>query len=262
MTNVCLYIFCLFVIVSCIGCDNIFEDEVYFDAPIQIEALCISEDRPTEVVMSVFGFKGSGCGDKSFKNVYVDRVGNTIFLTPTITEGLQIGISTCSAEIEYRGETILKTLEVGEYSIWAGDSEALRLHIEAEKASVLLRPRIREFTTVQMKTSEGIQRFDSFPEPWIETTEPVQVTIGVEGYFAFGSHIEAVSKITCIEREAEEIKVDLFGEVRIDDCLQDTSFTERPWGETEIDLGLFTAGDYRVNVNGDKVWFSIRLPVR
>ena len=115
-----------------------------------------------------------------------------------------------------------------------------------------------------MKTSEGITHFDAYPrpsiavpDPLIETDEPVQVTIGVKGYFDFGSQIEDSSEITSIKREAEEVTVDISGKVEMTNCMEDISFTG-PWYDTEIDLGIFAAGDHRVNVNGGEVRFSIR----
>ena len=57
----------LFVIVSCIGCDRFRENEVNFIGPTWIENICVSEDRPTEVLVRVSGFGGDGCADKTFK---------------------------------------------------------------------------------------------------------------------------------------------------------------------------------------------------
>ncbi len=274
-----IVIFVLFVIVSCIGCDKIFEDEVYYHgATIEEAFTCISVDRPVEVdrpaevLIRLSGFAASsGCTDRPFENIYVDRVENRISLKPTVIKRLLTGWgATCSAVVYYRGEVTLKDLEVGEYEIWANDSEPLRLRIEEETASVLLRPLIT-ITMVEMKTSERIQRFDRsdvypyhFPDPWIETREPVQVTIGVSGYFRYGSEIIDPLKITCIEREATEIKVDISSEVGIADCLknQETNYTSGPSYDTEIDLGIFAVGDYHVGINGDSVSFSIRPHVR
>ncbi len=268
MTNVCLYIFCLFVIVSCIGCDKIGgEDEIDFYGPIWIESICISKDRPAEVLIGVNGLGGTGCGNRSFKNIYVDRVENTINIRPTTTidSDLRSGEVTCSAIDDFYGEVTLKDLDVGEYEITLTRVQGLRLRIEKETASALLRPRI-EINTVEMKTSEGIQRFDSFPDPLRETTETVQVTIHVEGFFAFGSHFETPPKITYITppkityRGGADISIAISGEVGFADCMQDRNLTRLPHYDAEIDLGLFEAGDYRVHINGDEVQFSIRLP--
>ena len=255
-----IVIFVLFVIVSCIGCDRD-ENEISFAGLIAIGIVSISEDRPAEVLINVAGLGGVGCGPKPFRNVYADRVENTIFLKPTVLKGSGAGGAyTCSAIEELYGEVTVKDLEVGEYRIVANDREHLRLRIEKETAYVLLKPIIRDIT-VQIKTSEGIERFDSFQDPWIETAEPVQVTIGVVGYFDYGIGCE-FEEMTNIEREAEDINVDISSEVLIADCMADIIFIDGGPGygyDAEIDLGLFGPGDYRVNVNGHEVRFSIQL---
>ena len=249
-----IVIFVLFVIVSCIGC---YRDEIYYRGSTAIGIVSISEDRPAEVLMSVAGVT-EGCGPTPFRNVYADRVENTIFLKATVLESHNGGY-TCSAIDELYGEVTVKDLEVGEYKIVANDREHLRLRIEKETAYVLLKPIIKDIT-VQMKTSEGIERFDSFQDPWIETAEPVQVTIGVEGYFDYGIRCE-FEEMTDIAREAEDINVDISSEVLIADCIADVSILNGgALYDAEIDLGLFGQGDYRVNVNGHEVRFSIRLP--
>ena len=256
------FLFVLFVIISCIGCDKIFEDEIYFAGPTGIGIVSISEDRPAEVLINVAGFGGTGCGPIPFRNVYADRVENTIFLKPTVLKGSGAGGGyTCSAIEEFYGEVTVKDLEVGEYRIVSNDRERLRLRIEKETAYVLLKPIIKDIT-VQMKTSEGIERFDSFQDPWIETAETVQVTIGVEGYFDYGIRCE-FEEMTDIEREAEDINVDISSEVLIADCMAGIIrfIGGGPDYDAEIDLGLFGPGDYRVNVNGHEVQFFIRLPV-
>lgn len=249
-----IVIFVLFVIVSCIGCDR---DEIYYRGSTAIGIVSISEDRPAEVLISVAGVT-DGCGPIPFRNVYADRVENTIFLKATVLEDHGGGY-TCSAIDELYGEVPVKDLEVGEYKIVVNDRERLRLRIEKETAYVLLKPIIRDIT-VQMKTSEGIERFDSFQDPWIETAETVQVTMGVEGFFDYGIQCE-FKEMTDIEREAEDINVDISSEVLIADCMADVSIIDgEPRYDAEIDLGIFAAGDYRVNVNGYEVRFSIRLP--
>ena len=175
--------------------------------------------------------------------------------------GLDLGAVTCSAIEHFYGQVTLKDLDIGEYEITVSHGTPLRLRIEKETAAVLLRPRIN-ITTLEMKTSKGIQRFETFPDPWIEATETVQVTIKVEGYFAFGSHSEAppkITKITDIKQGATEIRIDISGEVGFVDCSQDR--TQLPRYDAEIDLGLFEAGTYRVTINEyENVFFSIRLP--
>ena len=253
------FLFVLFVIVSCIGCDTIYEDEIYYRGSTAIGIVSISENRPAEVLMRVSGVT-EGCGPVPFKNVYADRVENTIFLKPTVLEGSGAGGGyTCSAIYELYGEVTVKALEVGEYKIVANEREHLWLRIEKETTAIFLKPMIRD-VTVQMKTSEGIELFDS-----LFSDEPVQVTIGVEGYFDSGIHceFEDPSKMTYIEREAEDINVDIFSEVRSTDCMRDIYILDGgPGYEAEIDLGIFAAGDYRVNVNGHEIQFSIRLRAR
>lgn len=247
--------------IACNGGNPIFdrENEIDFYGPIGIEVHCISKDRPAEVLIGVEGLGGSGCRNRSFKNIYVDRVENTISLKPTELESSGGGY-TCSGIEHFYGEVTLKDLDVGEYEITVIRGNSFRLRIEKETAAVLLRPRIN-ITTVEMKTSKGIQRFDAFPDPWIETTETVQVTLKVEGYFAFGSHFEEPPKITDIKREGTEIRIDISGEVGFADCRQDRNLTQLLPYDTQIDLGLFEAGTYHVTINeNEDVFFSIRLP--
>lgn len=255
----------LFVIVSYIGCDKFREDEVYFVGPTWIEDICVSEDRPAEVLVHVSGFGGDGCRSNiPFKNIEVDRIGNTISLKPTVIDGgSDFGYGTCSAIEDYSGEVTLKDLGVGEYEIAYNDNARLRLRIEKEKAFVFLRLKITNIT-LEMKTSEAIKRFDVYPrplrrepDPLVKTKEPVQVQFSVKGYFDFGLQIEDSSEITSIKREAEEITVDISGKVEMTNCMEDIS-ANGSWYDTEIDLGMFRAGDHRVNVNGSEVRFSIR----
>ena len=261
------------ILLMSVGCDSFDlgmiddnrEVEVNFIGPIRIETVCISEDRPPEVLIHLSGLGGTGCrSDIPFKNVYVDRVENTIFLKPTIIKSNKgVGYTTCTGIESYSGEATLKDLDVGEYKIAINDIERLRLRIEKRTAFVFLRLSITNIT-VEMKMSEGIKHFEAYPrplifvpDPLIETDEPVQVTMSVRGYFRFGSQIEDPSKITSIKREAEEITVDISGEVQVTSCMPDMS-SRGLWCDTEIDLGLFGPGDYRVNVNGNEVRFSIR----
>lgn len=254
-----IVIFVLFVIVSCIGC---YRDEIYYRGSTAIGIVSISEDRPAEVLMSVTGLT-DGCGPIPFRNVYADRVENTIFLKATVLD--DSGHYTCLGIVEYYGEVTVKDLEVGEYKIVANDREHLRFRIEKETAYLLLKPRVRDIT-VQMKTSEGIELFDSsFLDFLMETTEPVQVTIDVEAYFA-DCEIGDLSKMMYIERdierEAGDINVDISGKVLSADCSQKAGILSGRSSryDAQIDLGIFAAGDYRVNVNGYEVRFSIRLP--
>ena len=257
-------LFCLIAFSAIVlGCGEE-ADEVNFIGPTWIENVCISKDRPAEALIHVSGLGGTGCGSNiPFKNIYVDRVENTISLRPTvISSNNGMGYTTCSAIEDYSGEVTIKDLDVGEYEIAYNDSARLRLRIEKGAAFVFLRLKITNIT-FEMKTSKVIKRFDVYPrplrrvpDPLIETDELVQVTMGVKGYFDFGSHIEDASEITSIKREAEEITVDISGKVEMTNCMEDIS-VNGPWYDTEIDLGMFRAGDHRVNVNGGEVRFSI-----
>ncbi len=249
------FLFVLCVIVLCIGCGE--SDEVYIDA--WIKNVCISEKSPVEVQIHLSGMGGDGCGRRPFKNIYVDRVGNRIILEPTAIASHYTGGYTCSSFITYYGDITLKDLDVGEYEIRGTSGASVWLRIEERSAFVRRSVRIKEIT-LEVKTSEGIKRFEAYPrpliavpDPLIETDGPVQVTMGVKGIFDV-SEIEDLSKITSIKRVTEEMTVKIPGEVQIINCLQDLSH----WYDTEIDLGLFEPGDYRVNVYGHEVRFSIR----
>ena len=202
---------------------------------------------------------------QNFQNIGVERVGNTIALKPTIIGGGNdssvFGYGTCSAIVQYSGEATITDLGVGEYEIAYGDNARLRLRIEKEKTFGFLRLKVTNIT-LEMETSEAIKRFDVYPKLWrvpdplIETREPVQVTMRVKGFFLFGSQIEDSAGIVSVKREAEEVAVDISGKVEMVNCMEDIN-VDGPWLDTEIDLGVFRTGDYRVNVNDSDVRFSI-----
>lgn len=255
----CLFVFC--VSVSCIGCSG---DEVYYGGPIMIGIVSISEERPAEVRFGVVGLI-EGCGPIPFENVYADRVENTIYLKPTVLENYNTGGGyICSAIDQIYGEVSVKDFDVGEYKIVSNDYEYFRLRIEKATASVLRKPIIRDIT-VEIKTSEGLEVFETlFSEPLIKTAEPVAVRISVRGYFEYGCEVEDPSKVKAdIKRESGAIDVNISSEVSIADCIRDiTGILDTSSGyDAQIDLGTLGAGEYRLNVNGHEVQFSIRIGV-
>lgn len=268
-------IFVLFLFIGCSDTDNIFHKTVHI--PIQaVDIVSISQDRPAEILFVVAGIKADGC-DPSIQKVSAERVGNTIFLRATGSEEIFDSGGYCTSAVEATGgEVVVKDLEVGEYKVATDDGpEFLQFRIEKGAAYVVRKGGIGDLT-VQMKTSEGIKLFDAdaldflLDHPYMYSAEPVQVSIGVEGNF-FGQACEYFHKIVIDKGSSSIMNVEIFGEAPINaDCIRyqqpDDAAAQLLFSgptntfKTEIDLGTFGTGDYRVNINGyDDVRFSIRL---
>ena len=258
------------ILLMFVGCDRLTLKTVN----IRIEAVdivSISEERPAEVLFVVGGVKADGC-DPSIQKVHAQRVGNTIFLEATGSEERFDSGGYCTSAVESTADTIVvKALEVGAYKVATHDGfELLQFRIEKGTSYVGKKAGTEDITVsypfvVRQAGLEGIR----VEYPGVYTDEPIQVSIGMEGYL-ISRACEYSPKIVIDKGSSGNLmNVEIFGEVPFNaDCIQhqdlDSVAYELILGssnrfEVQIDLGTFEAGDYRVNINGsDEVGFSIR----
>ena len=255
-----IIVFALFVVISFTACDSDLSKEVRMEID-QISILSVSEDRPAEVLIGVVGPGSNRCPNLE-ANVDADRKGGTIRLSATMD--VPTGIVDCVAPIiTVYGEVAVGNLEVGTYKVVQDDRELLHFHIAADAGYVYLGPVI-ECIDVSMKTRDGVEQVGSS----VETSDPVHVTISVKGYF--NSECMHYLKTHMYRDEFpgrwKIVYVDISGDVPIinTQCALPIDPYQNPVDSPDdaysnvIDLGTFSAGDYKVIVNGKSTWFSIK----
>ena len=248
------------------GCTEPNERENVPMFPIALRIQSISQDRPAEVVIAMFGIYRNSCVHPDAK-VSPERVDNTIQLDPMMS--ISTGPVDCSDILtEVYGEVTVSDLEVGEYTIVIHDAEIGQLRIQEEAAYVVFGPIIDQIYTYY-KTPDGDELYrrsgDRYPA---NTTDPVRVTLRVSGIF----DMTCVSYLkTEIQRRAKEVYVNITAEVPIGNtqCELDLlsygwdwnggRFTDPSRYNAGIDIGTFTAGSYQGYVNGEHFSFEIRL---
>ena len=265
MLNRSIGILILVGVVSFIGCGSFFSEKT--DMPIErIGILSVSEDRPATVVIGVLGSHSDTCVDGSAQ-VSADRDGETIQLTATMR--VSTGLSLCGDAVsDVYGEVTIRDLDVGEYKVMSGSRELLKFRITADAGYVKSGP-IIEHVDFTIKTADGVEVSD--PRPDIETSEPVQVTMGVVGYFDskcipdLKTHIELDNQWSEWGDTGDyTIDVDILGEVRIvnTECapmIHPNKTNLSSSYAAEIELGMFSVGWYSIRVNDySKAWFNIR----
>ena len=235
----------LFIVVSFIGCGSLFSEET--DMPIEkIGVLSVSEDRPATVVIGVLGSHSNTCVDGSAK-VSADRNGKTIQLTATMRVSTGFGGACGDAVSDVYGEVTIRNLEVGEYKVKSGSHELLKFRIAADAGYVKSGP-IVDYLEFTIKTPDGVE----LPFPYDTTSETVQVTMGVVGYF--DSKCVPYLK-THIERDRwGTIEVEISGEVPIvnTECalmINPNEIYRNPSYYGEIDLGTLSVDHYTIKVN-------------
>ena len=255
MLNRSIGILILWGVASFIGCGSLFSEET--DMSIErIGILSVSEDRPATVVMGVLGSHSDTCTDGSAQ-VSADRDGETIQFTATMQVSTGLGLCGDAVSDVY-GEVTIRDLDVGEYKVMSGSRELLKFRITANAGYVKSGP-IIEFVYFTIKTADGVEVSD--PRPDIETAEPVQVTMGVVGYFDskcipyLNTHIERKNRWSEWGDTGDyTIDVDILGEVPIvnTECAHmifpnrenpNLSYT------AEIELGMLSVGNYDIRVN-------------
>ena len=134
------------LVVLITGCDYL-DGHKDVDMPITVAGLVsISDDRPAEVVIGVFGFNNDTCVNSEGK-VFADRDGNKIHLTGKME--VPLGPGGCGDAItDVYGEVTVKDLEVGEYIIvgnfknteYKDNYEVGRFRIESDAAYMGVEP--------------------------------------------------------------------------------------------------------------------------
>ena len=255
---ICSVVLMLFSVVSFIGCGLIGTKE---SVPVEkVGLLYVSENRPATVLIGVHGWHHNTCVDGDAK-VSADRDGKTIHLTATMR--VYSGFGGCGDAVsDVYGEVTVRNLEVGEYKVMYGDRELLKFRIAEDAGYVKSGPIVKDLDFI-MKTADGVE----LPYPYYTDSEPIQVTMGVVGYF--DSKCVPYLK-THIERDQwGDIKVDISGEVPIVNT--ECALMINPYKSnldpsyayyTEIDLGTFTVGRYHIRVNNSEIakkFFSIHF---
>lgn len=266
MLNRIIGILILLGVVSFIGCGSLFSEKT--DMPIdKVGILSVSEDRPATVVIGVLGSHHNTCVGESAK-VSADRDGKTIQLTATMQ--VATGWDLCGdAVTDVYGEVTIRNLHVGEYKVMSGSHELLKFRIAADAGYVKTGP-IIEHVYFTIKTADGVEVSD--PRPNIETSEPVQVTMGMVGYFETKCIPHLKTHIELYDRWSElgdtgyyTIDVDILGEVRIvnTECalmIHPSKTYLSPSYTAEIDLGMLSVGSFQIHVNDySKPYLYIRL---
>ena len=230
------------------GCDSGYESEV--NMSIEVAGIVsISDDRPAKVVIGAFGYHSNTCVNRDGK-VYANQSGSDIYLTGRME--IFVG-GECGASVtEAYGEVTVWELEVGEYKIMSGyDSELQRFRIESDAAYVDIDPIIYDFTVSPIVPDSGELEDTSY-----------HVTVSISSV-----HI-AVSEIGCepilktdIERTGDVINIDLWRVVPNTDSGCDIVIDPFPTPRynTEIELGTFSVGSYKVVINGSDYLFDVPL---
>ncbi len=257
---ICSVVLMLFSVVSFIGCGFIRTKE---SVPVEkVGLVYVSENRPATVLIGVLGWHHNTCVDGDAK-ISADRDGKTIHLTATMR--VYSGFGGCGDAVsDVYGEVTVRNLEVGEYKVMYGDRELLKFRI-AEDAGYVKSGPIVEYLEFTMKTADGVEVFPRY----YETSEPVQVTMGVVGYFDnkcvpyLKTHVERDN----VWGNIFDIYVDISGEVPIvnTECTlminPNKSHLDPSYSYyAEIDLGTLSVGQYKINVNDSgRASVTIRL---
>lgn len=246
----------LFIVISLTACDDM--SKKVGTRIEKVSILSVSEERPAEVLIGVVGLSHEAwCANRDAK-IDANRRGNIIRLSATME--VPTGIVDCVAPItEVYGEVIVENLEAGTYSVVQDDRELLHFHIGTDTSHAYLGPVI-ESIDVAMKTFDGAEQNG----PWVETRLPVDVTVSVRGYF--DSQCQSYLDTHIYRAEFGFVVVDISGDVPITngECALSIDPYQNPITSpydlyaAEIDLGTFSTGDYKVIVNGESTWFSIK----
>ncbi len=241
----------------CAGCSDEYRS-AGADMTIKVASIVsVSDDRPAEVVIGAFGFHYNGCVNTD-GNVYVyaDRYGNEIHLTGRME--IFVGGTCEQAETEVYGEVTVKNLEVGEYKIVSNyDPELQWFRIESDAAYVDIEPIINDFTVSPIVSDGGELEDTSY-----------HVTVGINGIrlgaLLYETGCEPILK-TDIERSEDVINIDMWRMVPNTGSGCDIVLEPylrsgyHPLYNTEIELGRFSVGAYRVVINGTDYLLDVPL---
>lgn len=243
------------------GCDSLDGSK---DVDMWIEAagvVSVSDDRPAEVVIGAVGVNSNTCVNRNGE-VYATREGNNIRLTAKME--VPVGPSLCGAMITYvYGEVTVKNLKVGEYKILDDSSRELgRFRIEANLAYVDIEPIVNGFIVSPMFRDN---------EEFEDTSYYVEASIGIEEFHEIVCETiprtvlwtdrggtEAVISVD-IKRVVPNAADSSCGVISISQPTE--AYYSSQIHNTEIYLGLFSAGSHSVVINGMNYIFDIPLQV-
>ena len=221
----------------------------------------ISSERETiaKVVIGAFGAHSNTCTGNL--KVSADREGTNIYLTAKMEKTLLLGLCG-SAVTEVYGEVTVKNLEVGEYRIQDDNSRELgRFRIKEEGVY-----------TVVVDVDPIVSVFIVSPtDPDDPNTYVVEAIIRIAEIYEPHCHPlpRLILRLTDREEIDDVINVNIECVVPSTDpgCAvvvnpypytQDTSFPHYRYGyNTEIYLGVFPTGSYRVVINGKDYLFDV-----
>ncbi|MDE0467645.1 MAG: hypothetical protein OYL97_11350 [Candidatus Poribacteria bacterium] len=236
------------------GCDY---RDGWEDVGMEIEAagvVSVSDDRPAEVVIGAVGVNMNTCVDPNAK-VYATREGNNIYLTATM-ERPSGPVGCFQAETDVYGEVTMKNFKVGEYKILADISSELgRFRIEENAAYVDIEPIINGFIVYPMRPDE-------------DTSYYVEASIGIEE--AHEIVCDLIPRTTLWTVRSGDLNFDIRRIVPknagsscgIISLGQPNDIGYTSWTHnTEIYLGVFSAGSHSVVIDGMNYLFDIPLQV-
>lgn len=262
-----------------IGCDYL---DGHKDEEMGIYAAVISSvsnDRPAEVVIGVYGEHNNTCVNSEAK-VYANQDGNKIYLTAK--KEIPLGPGGCGSAVSaVYGEVTVKNLEVDEYIIMGNVPgkyyELGRFRVEPDAAYMEIRP-----AEMYAKTDEPLTKLDIILSPIVpedgeveNSSYHVKIVVDiVEFYYDMTTFLEenkvpgceAIYK-TDIERTEDVINLDIWRLVRHAEagCLIDRgklpSLLQYLPMKTEIDIGTFSEGSYTVFIKGEKFYFDVSQPI-
>ena len=243
------------------GCDYLDGDK---DVEMWIEAagvVSVSYDRPAKVVIGAVGVHSNTCVRSRNAEVYATREDNNIHLTAK--KGIPYIPSLCGSTVTgVYGEVTLKNLKVGEYKILDDTSRELgRFRIEENRAFVDVKPIINGFIVSPIfRDNDELE----------DTSYSVSASIGIEEVHEVGCDL--IVPRTILRRDLKEtepvINIDIRRVVpNVDSPCGVISFYQPPedygtWTyNTEIYLGVFSAGSHSVVLSGMNYLFDIPLQV-
>lgn len=252
----------LLLIAGCGYLDGYKEEDM---GMVAAHIVSISESRPAEVVIAVYGINSDTCV-KSTGKLYAKQDGNKIRLTAK--QEVPIGPGACGAAItDVYAEDTVHNLEVGEYIIVSGDYEFGRFRIEEDAAyvdveledfSLIITPpssttHEQEDISYQLKIGAEIYVYDeSFYNP--KGCEPnIKADINRSGDLV---NIE-LSRVVPITESGCKIRVDGYEAMERQQNSSRKGF--HPPYNTEIELGTFAKGSYRLLIDGNEYPFTLPM---
>lgn len=239
-------LFVLYIVILLTGCDSGSGVPTTKMDITDIGIISISDERPADVVIRVTGWYKNTC--VSQPKVYYDRNGNTIQVSAKYKAGGSSSGFCGQAITEVYGDVTIRKLEVGKYKIITHDTEQMQLHIEEDTAYVVTKGTLADIDIITKTLSE-----DELTEIPDDFSDPVQVILKVTFQSRFAC--EPDHNIQTEQDELGVINVDIMQVVPIDGTCEQVlypyPFSENyiPLYTTELTLGTYPRGVYKVNIN-------------